>query len=98
MGVPDIQILLDNHLLPIELKIGKLKAHDPDRLYIHKLSPAQVSWHIRFWSAGGIAHILVGVPDEKHKWALYQLPKVSFELMHWRRGWEWSELSRWSRW
>jgi hypothetical protein len=95
--VPDIQVLLNGALLPLELKAGRL-ARDKSRLFIHELEPSQVSWHIRFWRAGGRAIILVGLPGVRSEWEVYELPPVSFDLMNWKKGWLWSETRKWQNW
>lgn len=94
-GIPDIQLLIDRMVVPVELKVGYT---DNDMLYVYEIEPSQVSWHIQFWRAGGVANIVVGIPSGKQSWEVLTLPDVSFDLMQWRRGWKLSECKPWERW
>ncbi len=97
-GMPDLQILMEGVLLPVELKVGRL-TRNKERLFIFGFEPSQISWHIRFWQSGGKAIILVGFPGiEQTQWELWELPPVSFELMDWKKGWLWTSITRWENW
>lgn len=93
-GIPDLQLLIDRALVPIELKVGYT---DNDMIYVYEVQPSQVSWHIQFWRAGGVARFVVGIPDGK-TWEAIALPEVSFALMEWRKGWKLSDCKPWTAW
>src|SRR5688572_20062877 len=89
-GVPDVQILLDGQLLPVELKLGEVR---DGRVFADDFQPAQVSWHARFWQAGGVAIFIVGVPVLCHGgawgWHPIKLPPVNLEMLLGRdQGWD----------
>lgn len=100
-GMPDIQILLDGLLLPIELKLGEIKN---GRVFADEFQPAQVSWHYRFNQAGGVAIFIVGVSlyDNilgKQVWHPVKLPKVTLDMLFRRdEGWDLKECEPWTRW
>lgn len=58
VGRPDVDLLHDGILVPIELKIGQcidLK----DRQFRAKIRPDQVAWQHRFYAAGGVSLFLI---------------------------------------
>ncbi len=57
IGVPDIQILVDGRLIPIELKRAIKK---DGKVFSDAIRPAQISWHIRFTNAGGKSYFVLG--------------------------------------
>lgn len=82
-GMPDLQLLVRGMLLPVELKVGWI---EDDVLHIHDVEPAQVSWHVRFWAAGGESSFVVGIPDGKG-WQVYSPFLSAAALMEWKKGW-----------
>lgn len=79
--MPDMQILAKLKLLPIELKVGEVRN---DRLFPEEVRPAQVSWHERFYRAGGYALVIVGVSCAKG-WYAWAMPLG--KIVTWRDGW-----------
>jgi len=66
IGIPDIQILVSGRVLPIELKVGKLKS---GRIYPNEVRPVQIAWHRTFADAGGVSAMLIGISNlSKIKW------------------------------
>lgn len=108
VGMPDVQILwkpdgsTNPQLLPIEMKVGKIEG---GRLFVERVEPAQPSWHLRFWEAGGYSVFLVGVPIYSGSkivgWTPWQplLFADNIErLMNWRDGWELDMCIVWDYW
>lgn len=58
-GLPDLFVLCDVGLIPVELKIGTVE--DGKRLWTSSVRPSQVRWHSALNSAGGCSVLLVGV-------------------------------------
>lgn len=99
-GMPDVQVLLDDILLPVELKLGEVKG---DRIFASDFQPAQVSWHTKFHLAGGRAIFLVGLwQGSRHPdgdWCPIKLPEVSVKMLLGRdEGWPLVECEQWTRW
>jgi hypothetical protein len=57
-GIPDVQILVDRLLVPIELKRAELVGN---RLFSDTIRPAQISWHFRFQESGGLSFFMFGM-------------------------------------
>jgi len=74
VGLPDIQVLEKGYLIPIEMKVG---IEHSGLLKVRNIRPAQISWHYRFWRAGGTSFILVGVRCHEKHWKIYELPHIS---------------------
>lgn len=104
-GVPDIQILMDDQLLPVELKLGEVR---DGRVFADDFQPAQVSWHARFWQAGGVAIFIVGIhksqfvgghPNAVMDWWPIKLPPVDVAMLLGReQGWDLKQCEPWTRW
>lgn len=94
LGAPDLQILVNKKLFPIELKCGKLKGR---KIVASRIRPAQISWHQDFLMAGGTAYVLVcfGKIGAMHAWAL---PSCHRDVTSkWKEGWEIEEGQWWLR-
>ena len=63
-GAPDLITLVKGTLMPVELKIGKLK----HGLLHATLRPEQLIWHRSFSEAGGVGIVLVEA--EEQLWAV----------------------------
>lgn len=86
VGYPDLQLLVGERrlVLPVEVKVGELKS---GKLLSRQIRPSQISWHHEFWSAGGIALIVVcfGPVASMEAWAL---PSGDREVTSkWKEGW-----------
>jgi hypothetical protein len=99
IGMPDVQVLFWGGLLPLELKLGYI---ENDQLFIHRLRPIQVGWHIRFMQAGGVARLVVGVKQSSHRpgkeWSALAPPWTVESLTRWKEGWAIAECSEWTLW
>jgi hypothetical protein len=62
VGRPDVDFLVGGIITPVELKIGLNKG---EVFKIDRIRPDQISWHHRFWSAGGVSFFLIasGIND-----------------------------------
>lgn len=58
VGIPDLQIVVDGHILPVELKVGKVV---DGALVVNEVRPDQIGWHRRLIDAGVASIFLVGV-------------------------------------
>lgn len=56
IGRPDMDLLVDNQIAPVELKIGLLMGEH--KFKPEKIRADQVSWHHRFHSAGGVSFFM----------------------------------------
>lgn len=62
IGMADIQIVSDNRLIPIELKIGHIT---DGKLNIKEIRPAQINWHRALNKAGVKSFVMTGVHEPK---------------------------------
>ena len=86
MGLPDVQVLINEVLLPLELKIGM--EHDAI-LFPRDVRPAQIEWHRRFAAAGGNSAMLVGLPvDNKRRYRVRIVNGTN--LNTWAKGYDWT--------
>lgn len=83
VGIPDLQILVDGVLVPIELKWGS-RIGFAGNLYIDEVEPVQVRWHKLFDVAGGTSWFLVGC-DCTGGFEVY-LYKAPYVVENWRDG------------
>jgi hypothetical protein len=85
IGIPDIQIVVDCQLLPIELKVGEF---DPrGRLHPREIRPAQIMWHKKLHEHGVATVLLIGVWDVvKESWSAWPVHGTMIEF--WRKGYE----------
>jgi len=60
IGIPDLQIVANKRIVPIELKIGTIK---DGLLYPREVRPAQIAWHRKLNDAGIASILLIGVYD-----------------------------------
>jgi hypothetical protein len=58
VGRPDVDLLHNERIYPVELKIGKC-IDFADRQFHVKIRPDQVAWQHRFYCAGGISFFLI---------------------------------------
>jgi len=63
IGSPDMKLLVDRFLRPVELKRGVFRR---GRVLPDRVRPSQVSWHRRFQEAGGRSFFLIGIFDDDH--------------------------------
>lgn len=71
-GIPDVFVLSDSGLVPIELKVGKIEG---DALIPKEIRPAQIRWAKKFQRSGGVSALVTGVHDGKG-WEFYYIPNV----------------------
>lgn len=57
VGIADLQIVCNGHLIPVELKVGKVAL---GQLTVEKIRPAQVQWHQNLSQYGVGSIFLVG--------------------------------------
>ena len=103
VGIPDIQILWKPDdmklatLIPIECKIGSIEIIKSGKvLKVKKVRASQVSWHYRFWRAGGVSKILVGVWDCYDVfWRIYELPSIELWWDRPSRSFPLYQLTEW---
>lgn len=58
LGRPDVDLLIDGVIAPVELKTGK---HVVDCTFRpSKIRPQQVGWHTRFHGHGGVSFFIIG--------------------------------------
>ena len=69
-GIPDVMFLYDRHILPVELKIGKIVG---DWLFVSGVRPSQIRWAKEFRKCGGTSAFLCGVVEEG-AWSSILLP------------------------
>ena len=60
VGIPDVQIVVQGKLVPIELKLGIIKN---GILFPREVRPAQIAWHRKLNDAGVKSILMVGVYD-----------------------------------
>ena len=92
LGYPDVQLLVDRKLLPVELKVGKVVG---GMLMPEEVRPSQISWHHAFAREGGHALVLVctGKPSAMDAWAI---PSVRREVLSiWRKGYVIGDCIQW---
>lgn len=96
-GSPDVHVLLGKEkplLVPLEFKLAERLAdresshyHETGRvgwyLKLHKVRPAQISWHRTFFKAGGFSTIIAAEWIDEH-WEFYALP--ADDLRFWENG------------
>jgi len=90
VGYPDIQVLgPSGKLLPIELKIGVVKA---GRLHPSEVRGPQVVWHREFAQSGGISVMLIGLEtgNASGKFDLFFVPGM--DMIDWKEGYEFDKL------
>lgn len=87
MGAADLLVLVNNQIIPIELKEGEIKE---GRIYLKKpgLRPAQGIWHRQLYLAGGTSFLAIGIKPEG-KWLTY-LVRADESILDWRLGWEYT--------
>lgn len=56
-GNPDVLVLIDGVIVPIELKVGHL--HEQRSVVFADVRPEQVLWHSKLWRAGGRSLFLI---------------------------------------
>lgn len=92
VGYPDLQFLVGRQLVPVEVKKGHIKN---GRLYPTEIRGSQIIWHHKFWSAGGVAHIMVALGPVS-KMDVWGLPAVDrYNTQWWRQGYILSECIPW---
>jgi len=81
VGIPDLQIVIDGHILPIELKVGKIVG---DVLVVNEVRPDQIGWHRRINDVGIGTIFLIGVGEGSKPDAMFAvLPKA---IVKWKDG------------
>ena len=60
IGIPDVQIVVDGRIVPIELKVGVIKN---GVLFPREIRPPQIVWHKKLNDAGVASVLLIGVYD-----------------------------------
>jgi hypothetical protein len=58
VGRPDLDVLVDGRIVPVELKV--MNGSADGWICCEKIRPTQISWHFRFNRAGGISLWLFG--------------------------------------
>lgn len=83
LGIPDLLILIQRKLIPVELKRGTVKTvKNALKIYPEIVRPAQVSWHMRFHQSGGKALLVIEDQNE----AIWAVPgKLA---MIWQTGFD----------
>ena len=76
-GVPDLLLLSDMGLIPVELKIGKIEG---GKLWSSEVRPSQLGWHSRLAAAGGISVFFIGV-FEDNTWRIFAVD--SLKMTQW---------------
>jgi len=99
VGYPDLQLLVGPMLLPVEVKVGDLKGPSfpayKNRVFPHRIRPAQITWLHEFKQAGGLAVLLICVGERRtmDAWALVSPDRDT--LARWKDGYHISELELW---
>jgi len=60
VGVADLQVVFQERLIPVELKMGKIVG---DKLIVDKIRPAQIQWHEKIGCWNVLTVFLVAVGD-----------------------------------
>lgn len=93
-GYPDVQVLHDGLLIPVEAKVAKL---DQGLIWSRDIRPVQIGWHFGLMKAGGFSAFVFGVLERK-RWDAYVFPVCSnefYRLMAWRDGISTSVMLKW---
>lgn len=90
-GYPDLQLLINGWLLPVEIKKGWISE---GRLHSTQIRPSQIFWHHRFAKSGGTSVIIVCWKDPLlQAWAL---PACTKDVTSgWKQGWEIEDCEQW---
>lgn len=84
IGIPDIQIVVDKVLIPVELKVGEI---ENGWVIPREVRPAQIQWHRELNHYGVRTVLLIGVYDyEDEVWLPY--PIDGRLIANWRNGFE----------
>ena len=78
VGAPDLLLLVDTLLLPVELKVGSYDAR-ADVVRCERIRPAQIKLLDELSAAGGRARLLIGVQDFRgwQSWLLRDVTRKS---------------------
>jgi hypothetical protein len=91
-GYPDLQLLLDSVLVPVELKCGVIR---DIRLVPTRIRPAQISWHHEFKAAGGKAFVVV-CTGEINVMSAWAIPSTDREVTsRWKEGYNILKCKQW---
>ena len=94
-GYPDLQVLVNGRLIPVEAKVGVFSR---GKLWCREVRPAQIGWHYRLMRAGGFSVFIFGVLDASI-WNAYvfQVRLDNFgALKAWRDGIDTKHLIAWN--
>jgi hypothetical protein len=91
-GYPDVQMLVDGVLIPVEMKRGDIKN---GFVRPHRIRPSQIAWHHAFGAAGGKSHFLICTGPLRTMSAYSIAPIERTRLVKWRSGWTMDECTPW---
>lgn len=88
-GMPDVCIIENRLLQPIELKIGEFETSKRGlvKLFPKRIRPAQIKWHHDYSKQGGKSLFIVGVWVECVGWQPWVIPSNPFQkISRWKQG------------
>lgn len=91
VGVADIMLAYNGHLVPVELKIGNIS---DGQLFPEEVRPDQIGWHHRLNAEGVFSFFIVGVGREGAKSPEYLFALTGPKIKHWRTGYDLDDLKQ----
>jgi len=83
IGIPDVQVVVDRAIIPIELKLAKI---EDGILRPSEIRPAQINWHRNIFSHGVPSLFLFGYGTRNVPNRLFVKP--GNYIQHWAGGFE----------
>lgn len=91
VGVADIMLAYNGHLVPVELKIGNIS---DGQLFPEEVRPDQIGWHHRLNAEGVFSFFIVGVGRDGAKSPEYLFALTGPKIKHWRTGYDLDDLKQ----